>query len=200
MPQNNPHTIGVTGITGSGTSTVAKILALHGGYIIEADKLAHDLMKKGRPAYQEIVKIFGNDILDDENEINRRILGEKVFDNKAQMTKLENIIHPQVITKTKQLIAEAPPDVHFVVIDAPLLIESGLHKICHSTWLITAPDALRLSRITSRDGLTHRDATRRINSRPGDLALRPFAHVIIENDGDLCALHEKVEDALRKFS
>jgi len=198
MPQNNPHIIGVTGITGSGTSTVAKILSTHGGYVIEADKLAHDLMKKDAPAYHEIIKIFGSDVLGDKNEIDRRILGERVFGDKAQMTKLENIIHPLVISKVKEIIAEAPAVARFVVIDAPLLIESGLYKICHSIWLITATDELRLSRISSRDGLTLQDVTRRINSRHGDRALLSYANVIIENDGDLASLQEKVRDWCRK--
>jgi len=194
MPQNK--VIGITGITGSGTSTVAKMLKAYGGYIIEADKMVHALMLKNEPAYMEIVKIFGNQILDKNDEIDRRALGSIVFGNKQQLQKLENILHPMVISKTKDILNAV---IHpFTVIDAPLLIESGMNKLCTSTWLITAPDALRLNRIQSRDNLTHEIAVRRLKSRPGDASLRPHANIIIENDSDLAALTEKVNAVLRK--
>jgi len=198
MPQN--RVIGITGITGSGTSTVAKILEKEGGYIIEADKLVHSLMLKNKPAYVEIVKIFGDEILGEDDEINRRVLGNMVFGDKLQLQKLENILHPLVISATKEILRSVAETHPFAVIDAPLLIESGMNKLCDSTWLITAPDNLRLERIKSRDNLTQEIATRRLKSRPGDEILRPHACVIIENDSDLVSLTEKVNAALRKES
>jgi len=181
--------IGITGITGSGTSTVAKILEQQGGFVINADKLVHELMRKEQAAFEKIVATLGVEILDEDGEINRRKLGTKVFGNAEEMAKLESIIHPLVIEKTKQLLygVENP----FAVIDAPLLIESGMNKLCGSVWLITADDSIRLARIQARDKITEETAVQRLKSRKGDSFLRPFADIVIENNDDLSYLEQK---------
>ena len=189
MTQNKFPIIGVTGISGSGTSTVAKILEEQGGFVISADKLAHAAMGKGSSAFPQIISIFGIEILDENGEINRRALGKMVFgaENKEKLAALEGIIHPQVVAKIHELIKEAAESgsYTFAVIDAPLLIESGLNKLCDTTWLITAPDEVRITRITIRDGIDEESAKCRLSSRPGDESLRPHVDVIIENDGDI---------------
>ena len=238
-----PHyIIGVTGITGSGTSTVSAILAEHGGYVISADKLAREVMQHGQPAYDEIVREFGPSIVvstaggglapaAEPGEIDRKALGVIVFGNPEKLALLESIIHPAVIARVKEMLGCTSllakrsnlevvhgldcfgkntlamtgrsnqavganciyPDAPFAIIDAPLLIESGLHKICHSVWLVTARDNVRLARIMQRDGIDTETATRRLNSRAGDDILRPHANVIIENNSDLTSLREQVE-------
>lgn len=200
MTQNSVPTIGVTGITGSGTSTVAGILAERGGFVIHADKLAHDAMAKSEPAHAEIVAAFGREILDAKGEINRRELGAKVFSNKPELARLEKIIHPRVIERTRQIVEVTPPGYTFAVIDAPLLIESKMHEMCDSVWLITAPDTERIARITARDGIDDATAKRRLQSRSGDAALRPHANIIIANDGSAIALRSKVETALKAMT
>ncbi|MCL2457012.1 MAG: dephospho-CoA kinase [Defluviitaleaceae bacterium] len=199
MQQNNFPTIGVTGITGSGTSTVSAILAERGGFVVQADKLAHDAMKKTSQAHKEILDAFGDEILSENGEINRRMLGAKVFGNKNERERLEKIIHPRVIERTKKIIEKiSATSAHsFVVIDAPLLIESGMNTICDSTWLITAPDELRIARITARDKIDEAAAKRRLESRNGDDALRTHANMIIENNGSAIALRSKIETALK---
>jgi len=195
MAQNNQIIIGVTGITGSGTSTVSAILAEHGGYVIVADKLAHEVMQKGQAAYEKIVSEFGNEILKSDGEIDRKALGGLVFANKEKLALLESIVHPIVITKTQALLTTAS-NYPFAVIDAPLLIESGLNTICHRVWLVTASNELRVARIMARDNIDIETATHRINSRLGDKALRPFADAIIENDGNLINLRENVQNMI----
>jgi len=189
MIQNN--IIGATGITGSGTSTVSAILAELGGFIIYADKLSHEVILKGQPAYEKILSAFGEDILFTNGEINRKALGTKVFGNSEKLAALESIIHPEVIAKTHELLAQAQ-GFPFAVIDAPLLIESGMYKMCKSVWLVTATDKNRLARIMSRDGIDTETATRRLKSRAGDDVLRPYADVIIENNSDIASLREQI--------
>jgi len=192
--------VGVTGISGSGTSTVAKILEEQGGFIINADKLAHAAQRKGGSAFTIIIKTFGEGILDENGEINRRSLGALVFgsENKEKLQILEQIIHPIVIAEIHTQIKDAANSgkYNFAVIDAPLLIESGLNNLCNTCWLITAPHNLRLQRITARDGIDQETAERRLNSRPGDETLRPHADIVIENDGELETLCNRVLTAL----
>ena len=198
-PNKSPSVIGITGITGSGTSTAAKILAEEGGFVISADKLSHELMKMGAGAYNEIVKSFGEGILCEDGEIDRRALGGIVFGDREKMTLLEGIIHPEVIARTQEMIEDSiGMGYKFAVIDAPLLIESGMDKICTSCWLITAPDSARLERIQSRDGITPEMASRRLKSRQGDSFLRPHAHIVIENSSDIESLRTKVLEALKQ--
>jgi len=195
MMQNNQPIIGVTGITGSATSTVSTILAEHGGYVIVADKLAHEVMQKGQAAYEKVVAEFGNEILKNDGEIDRKVLGGLVFANKKRLASLEAIIHPIVTAKIQELLAIAS-HCSFAVIDAPLLIESGLHTMCYEVWLVTASNELRLARIMARDNIDTDTATRRINNRLGDDALRPFADIIIKNDGNLINLKETVQNTI----
>ena len=190
--------IGVTGISGSGKTTVTRMLAKMGGYTIEADPLAHMVMRKGQPAYAEIVTAFGTGILDNEGEISRPALGKLVFEHKQKLAQLEGIIHPKVIaiTNTKLAQAKATGKYKFAVIDAALLIEANMHKSCHSCWLITANHDIRLKRIMARDNITQEAAEKRLASRKGDQALKPHASIIIENNGNIDTLKKNVAAAL----
>ena len=191
--------IGVTGISGSSKTTVTRMLAGMGGFAVETDPLAHTLMRKGRPAYNEIVAFFGAGILDANGEIHRPALGKLVFGDKEKLACLEGILHPKVAAETANLIAEAEKTgkYKFAIIDAPLLIEAGMHKDCDSCWLVTASRETMLARIIARDGITPNAAAKRLASRTGDEVLKPYADVIIENNGEnLADLKEKVTAAL----
>jgi len=174
--------IGVTGLSGAGTSTAASILKKMGGYVISADKLAHEIMAQ-EETKSEIIAMFGT--------ADRKQLGEIVFRDPEKLAALEKIIHPRVIAKTLELTKAYP----IAIIDAPLLVESGLHKICDTVILVTASEETRLARILSRDGIDRDAALRRFASRKGEEYLKPFATHIINNDGDVShlerALHEK---------
>jgi len=180
---------------------VAQILTEQGGFAIIADKLAHAAMSKGQPAYNEIVSKFGELILGEDGEINRAILGKQVFDDKEQLKVLEQIIHPRVIKETQNLIAQAEHagPYTFAVIDAPLLIEAGMHTICDSCWLVTSPNSVRIERIMSRDGLSEEAATKRLASRAGDSSLMPYADIVINNNGGINDLRQNVIEAIKQI-
>ena len=191
--------IGITGISGSGKTMAARMLAEMGGFVVEADPLAHKMMRKGHPAYDEIVRAFGTGILDGEGEIHRPALGKLVFGDIEKKSLLEGIIHPRVAAETTTLIEAAAKTgaYKFAVIDAPLLIEAGMHKMCDSCWLITASHKARLARIIARDNITQEAAEKRLASRPGDEALKPHVDIIIDNSGDdITALRDKLALAL----
>jgi len=184
--------VGVTGITGSGTSTVSGILAEHGGFVISADKLAHEVMQA--EARQEIVHHFSVNVLDETGKIDRKKLGGMVFGKPEKLNLLETIIHPHVIAKTLELLDNCQHS--FAVIDAPLLVEAGMHKICSEVWLVTATDDVRLRRIVLRDGISQEAALRRLHSRAGDSHLSQVANVVIENNAGPGELQSIVKTAL----
>ena len=197
--RNNLRIIGVTGITGSGTSTVADILKEQGGLVISADKLAHDAIKKDREAHKKVVGAFGVSILMPDGEINRKALGSLVFGdgNNEKRALLESIIHPVVLAKIGELVRNCQNP--FVVIDAPLLIESGLAGECDEVWLVTAADETRVARIMERDGVDRLAAEKRLKSRQNEGNLIKQADVVISNNGDFACLREQVNIYIDKL-
>ena len=189
--------IGVTGLSGSGTSTVAGILEEAGGFLVRADDLTRALTQKGQPAYHEIVTIFGSSILGVDGEINRKALGEIIFNDAGKKAELENILHPKVINETRNQIKQACTN--FAIIDAPLLIEAGMNTMCDSCWLITASSETRIKRITARDGLTKEAAQKRLANRVGEEVLKLYADVVIQNEGTTQELREQVLLELKRI-
>jgi dephospho-CoA kinase len=189
--------IGLTGFSGSGKTTVLRMLTEKNGYPIIADELAHAVIKRGKPAYQHLLDIYGNHIVGGDGEIDRFKLGEIVFGEPEKMKILEAIIHPSVTDEIKKLLKQAAEKKHpFAVIDAPMLIEAGLHTHCGQVWLITAPEETRKRRILQRDALTEEAVKKRFESRQSEDNLRLFADVVIENDGGKETLKIKVDEAL----
>ena len=185
LQQESPTIVGITGMSGSGKTTVAKILKEAHAYVIDADQVAHSTMKKDRDAYREIVEAFGTVILDDEGEINRSVLGEIVFDDKEKLAQLEGIIHPKVKKLIGlQIYRACLSGYDLIVLDAALLVESGLRGICNSVWLITADHDVKLARIMARDNITKEAAEKRLANRVSDEALKPYASIALDNNGN----------------
>jgi len=186
---------GLTGTIASGKSSVSKILQTHGGFIIDADKINHENMKSGGSAYDEIVDAFGLEVLVD-GEIDRKKLGKIVFADKNKLDKLVGLTHKHVISKTNELLGLAEKaGADFSVIDAPLLIEAGIHEICDEVWLVSCSRETAIKRLFDRDGLLPDEALERLGSRKPFEELKRFATHIIENDGtmdDLRAVVEKI--------
>lgn len=197
---NNMQIIGLTGNSGCGKSTVSNILYEFGAYIIDADKIAHDIIKKGNTAYIEIIKLFGNDILNQENEIDRKKLAEIVFNNKEKLELLTSLTHKYIIEYIKEdikNILSSNLNYRYIVIDAPLLIEAGLHKITDKVWVVYADLNIRIERITKRDKITKQKAIERFNNQMEYEKLKSYADIIIENnDNDLNKLKETVKGLL----
>lgn len=197
---NKMQIIGLTGNSGCGKSTVSNILYEFGAYIIDADKIAHDIIKKGNIAYIEIIKLFGNDILNQENEIDRKKLAEIVFNNKEKLELLTILTHKYIIEYIKEdikNILSSNLNYRYIVIDAPLLIEAGLHKITDKVWVVYADLNIRIERITKRDKITKQKAIERFNNQMEYEKLKSYADIIIENnDNDLNKLKETVKGLL----
>ena len=189
-----PIIAGLTGGIASGKSTVAAMLAAAGARIVDADRIAHQVVDKGQPAYDDIVRHFGLAILKPDGQIDREALGNIVFNDKEAKQALNDIVHPRVNEVMQQhihqLAREHPQDP--VILDIPLLIESGWHKSLPVIILVYVPEAVQQTRLMTRDGLTATDAMARIRAQMPIDAKRAHADYIIDNTGSLEATQRQV--------
>ncbi|MEZ4770022.1 MAG: dephospho-CoA kinase [Caldilineales bacterium] len=192
-----PHlVIGLTGNIATGKSAVAQMLAQLGAHVIDADRIAHEVMDPGQPAYAAIVAAFGGDIAPAGGPIDRRRLGEIVFADPEALARLEALVHPAVGRRIAELVDRSTADV--VVIEAIKLLEAGLSvRLCDEVWVVAASRAAQLSRLTENRGLSRDEATLRIDAQPSQESKIAQADVVIYNDGDLNALRRAVERAWR---
>lgn len=175
--------IGLTGNIATGKSLVLRMLQELGATPIDADKLVHQLMRQGGPAYQAIVEEFGKFVLDEKGEISRARLGNIVFNDPDGLAKLEALTHPSVVQEIQRLVATSTTPV--VAIEAIKLFESGLADHCDSTWVIVAPPDMQLTRLVARRKITPDQAKQRIKAQSSQQEKAGKADVVIDNSGPL---------------
>ena len=194
--------VGLTGNTGSGKSTVSKMLELRGGYIIDADAISHDVIVRGADAYNEVLACFGTDILNEQLEIDRKNLGRIVFQNTEKLKQLSAIIHKYVIAISKEKIKTTREGKvnNFIVIDAPLLVEANMHLFCDEVWLVYADEETRIERIMHREkGITREEVMARVRSQTQYEELKKYATRVIYNNDEADQLHIQLKYALLNF-
>jgi len=175
--------IGLTGGIASGKSLVAEELKRLGAHLIDADEIAREVVKRGLPAYNEIVKEFGEKILNPDKTINRKVLGNIVFSNTELRRRLERITHPKIRKKIDKYIKEIKgrnPDA-IIVVDAALLIEAGLYKKMEKVIVVYADEKTQIERLMERDGFTMDEAKNRISAQIPLQEKRKYADFVIEN-------------------
>jgi dephospho-CoA kinase len=185
--------LGLTGNIATGKSEVARMLADLGAHVIDADRVAHQVMQPGGAALDAIVQSFGRGILAQDGTIDRSVLGAIVFRDSAALRQLESAVHPATIEKVNRQIAESEKRV--VVVEAIKLIESGMHRSYDALWVVTAPRALQIARLMTHRGLSEEEAILRVDAQPPQAEKAALADLVIENDGDLTALQDKVRAA-----
>ena len=192
---------GLTGGIASGKSTVARMLAAAGARVVDADRIAREVVQPGRPALQAVRTRFGDGIVRPDGNLDRDKLGRWVFRDPVLKRDLEQIVHPfvfrQMVAEIKRLAAAHPGTV--VVLDIPLLIESGLHRVLPLTALVHVPEAVQLTRLIRRDGLAAADARARIRAQMPIDAKRAHADVIIDNTGSLESTRRQTEAFYRRL-
>ena len=191
--------IGLTGGTGSGKSVVSKSLAEAGAVIVDADKIAHEIILKGEPAYQEIVDYYGTDILDAEGNIIRKKLGEIVFNDKEKLAFLNQCTHKYITAEVKRQIAAAKAEgtAAAIIVDAPLLLEAKLEAVCDLVWVVYADPEVRAQRVMARDGITYELAKARISNQKSWEEYKAAASTVIDNSKDLVHLKEQMTEILK---
>ena len=184
--------IGLTGGIATGKSQSSKIFKELGCYIIDADKLSRTLTTKDSKCLKEIVETFGTDILNYNGTLNRKKLGQIVFNDKQAKMDLERIIHPHIIKKTNEIIAKKYNKTN-IIVDAPLLFEVGLDRVCDKVIVIYARYHIQITRFMKRDNLSKEDAIKRIALQmPIEDKMR-LADITIDNSGTLIDLKKNIK-------
>ncbi|MBW1898250.1 MAG: dephospho-CoA kinase [Deltaproteobacteria bacterium] len=194
---------GLTGGIATGKSTVSKMFRDEGAVIIDADKIAHNVVKKGEPAWQQIRDYFGNEILLPDEEINRAYLGDIVFNDVAQKKVLNEIVHHFVLEKMAEELnhVEETRRDSTVILDVPLLIESGMHKgITSDVILVYIPERLQLERLIARDNISIADATARIKSQMPIDEKKNYAGIVIDNSKSIDETRKRTIEVFRTLT
>lgn len=174
--------LGLTGPTGAGKSTVACLLEQNGIPLVDADAIARTVTEKGSPVLSALADTFGKDILFPDGSLDRRALAAVAFSSKENTEKLNAVTHPAILARIRRALADATGDA--VVLDAPLLFETGLDALCDHTVAIVADEAVRLARITARDGISEEAAKKRMAVQPDTAFYAARADILLHNNGD----------------
>ncbi len=190
--------IGLTGNIGTGKSTVAGMLAELGAETIDADLVAHEVMRASTPAHAAIVETFGLEVLTPDGEIDRTRLGLLVFADPAALARLEAIVHPATLEATDRLIAAASAAV--VVVEAIKLIEAGMADGCDSVWVTTCRPKQQIYRIRGGRNLSRAEAEQRVQAQPPQEEKIARADVVIDTSGSLSQTRAQVQAAWERLT
>jgi len=183
--------IGLTGGIGSGKSTVAALLTTRGAPIIDTDEIAHRLTEPGQSVFDEIVRAFGQDILDTHRRIDRNGLRERVFENAGERQRLEAILHPRI----REVVREKLDDLHapYCILVVPLLIESGFIDLVDRVLVVDASEGAQIQRTAARSGLTEPEIRKIMAAQVSRAQRLQKADDVIDNNGDRKHLEKEVE-------
>jgi dephospho-CoA kinase len=195
-------TIGLTGGIGSGKSTVAQILAELGAFVIDADKVGHEIYLPGEEAWQQVTAVFGRDILAPDQTIDRKKLGALVFGSDDARKKLNGIVHPLMFQDIDRRIKakRAEGFAKLIVVEAAILIEANWLPLADEVWLVVANKNAVINRVAMQRGMTAKDTEARIASQLADDERRKHAQVVIKNDGSLEELRQTIATAWQRVS
>lgn len=190
---NNFYLIGLTGNLGTGKSTVRRMLEEHGALGLDADQLAHAVLRRGTPAWNQLVATFGTEVLLFDGNVDRQKLGARVFGSPEALHQLEQITHPAVGELIKSILRDAHSPV--IVIEAVKLVQAGMHHWCDALWVVTASPEVEIERVMRDRHMREEDARARLAAQ-GELDERVrLADVLIDNSGELDNTRRQVQEA-----
>ncbi len=185
--------IGLTGGIASGKSLVAGMLASWGAVVVDADKLAREVVEPGEPAYRAIVKRFGAGVLQEDGSLDRKALGRIVFSDAAARGELERIVHPAIAELADRRFERErqrrTPLLFYVV---PLLFETGMAARFDEVWLVFVDADTQIERLMKRDGIGRAEALRKIGAQLPLAEKLACSPVVIDNSGDAVATEKLV--------
>lgn len=175
----------MTGGIASGKSTVAQLLVDRGAVLVDADRIAREVVEPGTAAWSKIVEHFGSGILMPDRTINRTALGEVVFNDRAKLAVLNEITHPEVMRRIADRLEELSGTDHVVVVDVPLLTEVGATDMFDVIVVVAAGAEVQRERLLRSRGMTKDHADARIASQADHAERAAIADEVIANDGSL---------------
>jgi len=183
--------IGLTGSFGTGKTTVASIFRRLGAEILDADRIAHSVIRKGTTAHRKVVEAFGDGVLTGAGSIDRKKLGRMVFGNKRYVRRLNAIVHPAVIDRIKRGIERSKKEI--VVIDAPLLVEAHLMNMIDKLLVVKASRENQIKRCVKKFGISKKDVLERIGHQIPIEEKVKMADYIIDNNGKMGETEKQVK-------
>jgi len=187
--------IGLTGSIGTGKSEAARQLEALGASIISADQVGHEAYTPNTEAWEKVVASFGDEILGDDGEIDRRKLGTIVFSDPGQLDKLNQIMHPRMARMVADQIEDLRTQgVDVVVVEAALLFEAGWDSLVEEVWVTDSPEQMVIERLKKRNGLSEEEARKRISSQMDRSERLERSDYVIDNSGDMAGLESAIKE------
>jgi len=193
--------IGLTGGVASGKTTVSEVLREEGATLIDADQIARELVQPQTPAWQEVVRAFGNEILDRDGSIHRQKLASLIFSNPRQRSLLNRILHPRIkeeIGRRLRGIQQKDPEA-IVVIDAPLLIETGGHREMDKVIVVVCTETQQIERLKRRNQLSEEQARAMLSSQMSLEEKAALADYVICNEGSPEETRQKARNVFEEL-
>jgi dephospho-CoA kinase len=183
--------VGLTGGIGAGKSTVADLFSKRGAVVIRSDELARQVIEPQTPGFKQVTSRFGNEIVNDEGNIDRAKLAQVVFNDDVALKDLESIVHPLVRERTNQLMSEQTSET-IIVNEIPLLLEKKMESLFDFLVIVISSEKNRLERL-SQKGVSEDQAKARMAKQVNDLDRKAAADFLIVNDGNLDQLEADVQ-------
>lgn len=193
-----PKVIGLTGGIATGKSTVSELLIAYGFKIVDADIASREAVKKGSKGLEQIKKTFGGEAIDDNGEMNRKYMGELVFNHPEKRIVLNNIVHPIVRELMEEQKKYYLNQGFNVVMDIPLLFENDLQDTVDEVWVVYTSESIQIDRLMERNNLTQEDAKARVLSQISIDKKSRMADYAIDNLGDKLELKQNLQQLLEK--
>lgn len=188
---------GLTGMSGAGKSTVCRHFENEGFHIIDCDKVARQVVRKGEPCLDELHRLFGDSVITKDGELDRKAMGNIVFNDRDKLRLLNDTIYPYI---TYQVISELQEiDDKPSVLDAPTLFESGIDYICDAVVSVVCDTEISLERIMARDGISRETAESRLSSQHDAEFYVSRSQFCIENNGDVAELEQKTDEIVAQL-
>ena len=187
--------IGLTGSIGTGKSEAARHLEALGASVISADQVGHEAYTPNTEAWEQVVAAFGDGILGEDSEIDRRKLGAIVFSDAGQLDKLNQIMHPRMARMVSDKIETLRTQgVEVVVVEAALLFEAGWDSLVEEVWVTDSPEDMVIERLKKRNGLSEEEARKRISSQMDRSERLERSDYVIDNSGDMAGLGNTIKE------
>lgn len=193
--------VGLTGGVASGKSTVSEVFKEEGAYLIDADRIARELVQPHTPAWHELRGAFGEEILQPDGSVNRKKLSALVFSDPGKRAVLDRVLHPRIRKETRRRVEEIgrrDPEA-IVVIDAALLVETGSYREVDRLIVVQSSEARQIERLEKRDGMSRQEAERIVAAQLPLEAKVKVADIVFSNDETIDETRRKARELFQEL-